>query len=209
MKSVLLVVLISVFRYVDCCAQIDPFAEKEIIWFGVDFSAAKLIGSTGFTNIVEIKSKYLDGMNDIIVVENNKYNIPKYFAKNKVFNDLSVVQARNAAINTEGWVTDSDYSFGVEKVEEIIRSYKTEQNYGVGLVFIVESLNKIKSHSFVYVTFFDIQKKEVLFTKKVTGDPMGFTFKNYWTKSFLKVMTKSNWKMGKWQKEYKYRKLNG
>jgi hypothetical protein len=203
MKRILLIALIFIAGYNSTSAQTNPFAEKEIIWYGIDFSAAKLIGPDGFNDLIQVKSKYFDAWNDIVVEESDKYNVKKYFAKDKVFDDLSVVQARNAKVNTEGLVIDEEYSFEKEKVAEIIKSYETEQNYGVGLVFIVESLNKSKITSFVHVTFFDVKTKEVLFTSKVKGEPMGFSFRNYWAGSFLSVMIRSERKLVTWEKEFK------
>ncbi len=100
-------------------------------------------------------------------------------------------------------VIDESYSFGEDVVKKIISEYDTEAANGIGLVFIVESFNKNDARGYVWVTFFDLSNKEVLFTEKLSGKAGGFGFRNYWAKSYYNVMAeigKKKWKS--WASKY-------
>ena len=59
---------------------------------------------------------------------------------------------------------------------------------GLGLVYVVEALNKTEEKAVVHVVFFDVASKEILWTKEYTEKPRGFGFRNYWAGAFYKTM---------------------
>ena len=42
---------------------------ETIVWAGVDFSKAKIIGSIGFTDPVDINNRFLSDWNQLIIME--------------------------------------------------------------------------------------------------------------------------------------------
>ncbi len=160
----------------------------KITWYGLDFSNVKLIGSIGFTNPESIQSHYFDTWNGLILSEPDKYNLTKYFHKDLVEHYLSVVTVRNTLPIPEELVIETEYSFGTEKVKQIIAEYDSGEREGIGLVFIIEKLNKYKEEANIWVTFFDIKTKEVLLTEYLEGKAGGFGFRNYWAKTYYNVM---------------------
>jgi hypothetical protein len=205
MKKILILSLILLTLSFKAFNQINPFTKKEIIWFGVDFSAAKFIGKEGFVNPVDITENKFNSWNMIIIKEPDKYNVRKYFKKNLVNYDTVLVRQRNATVKPDQLVIEKKetYSFGKEKVAEIIKSYTPEEPSGIGLVFIVESFNKPKGKAYIYVTFFDIATKELLFTERVKGEPGGMSMRNYWAGAILSVMNRSQGKLKEWGQSYK------
>ncbi len=161
---------------------------NEITWYGLDFSNVRLIGAVGFTNPEKIKSYYFGTWNSLILDEYDKYNLEKFFYVGSVKNNLDIVTDRNKLPDPDKLVIESDYSFGVDKVMQIISEYDSGDNKGIGLVFIVESLNKYKEKASVWVTFFDIQSKKVLLAKRIEGKASGFGFRNYWAGAYYNIM---------------------
>ena len=45
----------------------------DVIWFGLDFTQAKLIGSEGFNDPVAIKEDYFRKWNHLMISEGDKY----------------------------------------------------------------------------------------------------------------------------------------
>ena len=167
---------------------------SEIVWFGVDFTQARLIGSEGFTDVQKIKDYYFSEWNNIIVTESDKYNIQKYFAKSSVKRDLTICERRNKTVNVTNLVTNNTYTLDRNMVDKVIKDYKSKET-GTGLVFIVESFDKTKEKAIIYVTMFDIATKKVIKCEKIEGAAVGFGFRNYWLGAIANVMKASSKKM--------------
>ena len=93
--------------------------------------------------------------------------------------------------------TSEDYSITETDVQKIISDYKSDKD-GYGLVFVVESFNKTAVQGAIWVTYFDIKSKKVVFTTKLTSKPMGFGLRNFWAGSVYGIMKlaqhdKSSW----------------
>lgn len=166
----------------------DVFKVKEITWYGLDFSNVRLIGAIGFKDPEKIKSYYFDAWNSLIIYEPNKYKLDKFFHKDSVINYLGIATTRNTLPDLDELVIETEYSFGSEKVKQIISEYDSGEKEGIGLVFIVESLNKYEEKANIWVTFFDIETKQVLLTERLAGKAGGYGFRNFWAGAYFKVM---------------------
>ena len=69
-----------------------------------------------------------------------------------------------------------------EDIAKAVKSYKMENKSGLGAVFIVDRLVKQdkKGQGAVYVVYFDVASREVLFTQRKVSNATGFGFRNYW-----------------------------
>lgn len=183
--------------------KIDIYKVSKVVFYGLDFSNAKLVGTEGFTDPVDIKNRLFDSWNSLILTEPEKYDIAKYFHLISARNDLSIVAKRNNIPDVDDLVTDESYSFDEEKVKSIIAEYNTEGGEGIGLVFIIESFNKLETLGHMWVTFFDIASREVLYTEHFSGKPGGFGLRNYWAKSYHNVLKNIDKEAVKrWKKEF-------
>src|SRR5438477_13026793 len=83
----------------------DVFNRDEIVWYGLDFSKAKMIGQfdqgagAGAASGSDLKMKYFPGWNAVILNEPKKYDLKKTFRKMSVFNDISPVEAKNRSVD--------------------------------------------------------------------------------------------------------------
>jgi hypothetical protein len=141
---------------------------NEITWFGLDFSKARLIGAIGFSDPAQIQSYYFNTWNSVIVTENEKYNISKYYKKPTLKTNLDIAKARNSKVVASSLVTDNNYTITEKDVEAVVKNYKSK-NGGEGLVFVVESLSKTDELAHIYVVRFDAMTGKVLEVKKQTG----------------------------------------
>jgi hypothetical protein len=170
----------------------NPARGKPVVWFGLDFSRATLIGKQGFTNPEEIKNKYFDGWNGVIISESSKFNLKRFFGTMGVTNDIASVTKLNAQVDPANLVInpgERDVGIDSETLAEMVKLYETDKE-GIGLVFVVESLNKQERDGFatVHVVFFDIATRNILETKKVTGRAGGIGLRSYWANSMHRVM---------------------
>lgn len=185
MKKIILFISILSVSFIAVAQNNDA-----IVWFGLDFTQARLIGAEGFTDVQKIKDYYFNEWNNVVVAESDKYNISKYFAKSTVNRDLTICERRNKTVNVSTLVTNNSYTLDRANIDKVIKDYKSKES-GVGLVFIVESFDKTKEKAFIYVTTFDIASKKVIKSVKVEGSAVGFGFRNYWLGAIANVMKAS------------------
>ncbi len=168
------------------------YKADNIVWYGIDFSNVRLIGSEGFTDPRVIKESLFGRWNDLIVAEADKYNIPKYYQKNNVYYDLDPVFERNETVDWKNLKTNKSYTLNPAEIPTMVGLYSEgEDKEGLGLVMIVESFNKRTEKASVYLTFFDIETKEIHSMKKYEGKPGGFGLRNYWAAGIRSVFEQS------------------
>jgi hypothetical protein len=177
------------------------FNDDEIVFFGIDYSNAKIIGRETFPDIDILQTYYFEKWNSMLFSERSKYNIKKYYNKNIVEYDYGIVTERNAAVRLDSIVIERSYAIEKEQLIDIISQYDSErQKEGLGMVFIVESLSKSEEAAFVWLTFFDISTKKILMARRMKGAPGGFGHRNYWIRPFYNIMKQSNKLWRKWER---------
>ena len=153
----------------------------DIIWFGLDFSKAKMIGEEGFNDPVAIKEQYFRKWNHLMISEGDKYDWGKSLLVSDLKYDYGVVDAANDEVKVKSLVINRSYSLADDDIEIAVRNYTIQHfNEGIGVVVVIESFNKIKEQAFGYITFFDVASKKVLYKHKLIGSAGGFGFRNYW-----------------------------
>ncbi len=190
----------------------DVFTGDEIVWYGLDFSKAKFIGQfdqavgAAPASSYDLKIKYIPGWNELILNESTKYDIGKTFRKTIVSYDIGVVDKINSRISEDEMMTYNPFSFDNpdELVKQCVARYSGDQNSGgLGVVFIIECFHKEQKQAGMYVTFFNIETKEVLFSEKMIGTAKGIGLRNFWGGAIYHVLTqiqKKTWVA--WQKKY-------
>lgn len=189
----LLFVLISPFTVLSQAAP-NPavFPPQTFVWCGIDFSNARLIGTEGFTNPHDIQSNYFDKWNMLMLDEQDKYNFRTAYGKPNQITDFSVVTRRNQIPDANKLVINQDYAFEDVTVENMISDYDlADHKEGLGLVYVVESFNKTTNLAHIYVVFFDIGSKNILWNAKYTTTPGGFGLRNYWARAILEAIEMS------------------
>jgi len=190
----------------------DLFSKDEIIWFGLDFSKSKMIGQfdqgAGIAPATgsEVKTKWIPAWNGVILNEPEKYDLKKTFRKTSVYKDLSVVNKSNAKIDVDNIMTYNDYKLknAETDIQEIISGYGNgDKTEGIGVVFIVEYFDKVAQTASVYVTFFDIATKKVLFREHMYAKGGGFGLRNYWCKTIFEILKQIDESVYKsWKQNY-------
>ncbi|MCF6169780.1 MAG: hypothetical protein L3J66_02230 [Bacteroidales bacterium] len=171
----------------------DVYKAETASWYGLDYTHAYFITTFDFPDPYDLKSKFR-AWNELVLMESEKYNLDKFFNK-EVIPNIDMINKRNDKIKLKGRITDDDFlssHLDREKIREIVFSYNTEDDEpGIGLVFIVESLSKPNVKGAYWVTFFDIKSRKVITTERFLGKAGGFGLRNYWAKSYFNVMVEA------------------
>jgi hypothetical protein len=178
-------------------------SSTEVTWLGLDFSGAKFIGDRERLGSESDIRHLLDAINDLMVKEADKYNVAAAIQKKKVEYATDVVKDHNAELDVLSLISaegKDHVHLSPSGVEEIIASYDFKGKTGIGMMFNVESFNKLIEEGSFWVTFVNMGNKEILFTERVTAPPSGFGMRNFWAGSVNGVLAKikkkefENWK---------------
>lgn len=167
----------------------DIFTAKSIVWYGLNFSEAKMVGQfdqamgAGMATPDELKTKWMSAWNGLVVSEPKNFKIKEAFHKDDVFFDIGPIEKQNQNINSNDLMSYNPYRFSdAQKTINSVVSKLTggEKTEGIGVVFVVESFNKSIDEAAVYVVMFDIKTKSVLISEKIMGKPVGIGLRNFW-----------------------------
>ncbi|MFT4546032.1 MAG: hypothetical protein ACI9UR_000348 [Bacteroidia bacterium] len=164
----------------------NDFMEEncDVIWFGLDFTEARMIGSEGFNDPVAIKEDYFRKWNHVMISEGDKYEWGKALLVSDLKYDYGVVDVVNDNIKVKTLVINKSYSINEDNIKVAVSRYKIEEYQdGIGVVIVVESFDKIREEGFGYITFFDVATKQVIYNHKLVGEAGGFGFRNYWARA--------------------------
>jgi len=184
--SLLLIALISIQQL--SAQTLKAFfnsPEVPVTFLGVDFTQAKLYNDAG-ANVQLIQSRYYPQINQLIIDEQKKrYDIPDAFNKTAVTNDISLALDKNSKIDPEKILEVKQEQERLKKanIERIVKGYDFSGKKGLGMIIIMENMNKLSKDASMFFTIVDMGSKKVLFAEKVRGEASGIGFRNYWAKT--------------------------
>lgn len=151
----------------------EVFIRKDIIYFGFDYTYAKLTNSGKTDKSAIFVDKYLNPMNNIL---NNEllrvYDLRRWMRKSNMFQGTNIYD-NYRSMDINNFIVADNYCLSFEDIQKIVKSYVLNEKEGVGMVINVANLNKHKEYVDVYVTFFDIASREVMYSVEVTGKAGG------------------------------------
>lgn len=208
-QSALLLVILS-FCTKNLFAQTfqDYFKpETNVTWLGVDFTDVKIINESS-ENVEKLIAYEFTGINELVLAEPKKYDLPKAFHKANVESDLSLVKAKNKTIAEDkiSSTNEADKArFTNATIDKMVKSYDFGNKKGIGVIFFMEYMSKIKNKegAGLYVAFVDMASKKVLYTERMEEKVGGFSLKNYYAKAVYEALNDI-------EKNYKdWKKANG
>lgn len=157
-----------------------------VTWLGMDFSQMKFIGSEeAYKKEVinaEFVGKYIPLWENFFLKEPKKYNPARAVHRDTVHFAMNVTEKVNSALTKNFFDTDPGHfkTLTEKDIDAIIKNYDFLGNKGIGMLLIVEGMDKGRAQGGAWVTFVDMDKKTVLYTVFRTGNSRGFGFRNYW-----------------------------
>lgn len=158
----------------------SDFQKAEVVWYGLDFTQCKLVGSTGFTNPQAIHDSFFHSWNSLLLSEADKYNLKEAFKKPDIKYDIEMMKERNLTVEVTTLVQEKEHSISKEQAANAIATYNIQQQSGYGVVFVIESFNKYAERGSMWVVVFEAATKKPLITERFESKPGGFGLRNYW-----------------------------
>jgi hypothetical protein len=209
MKRRLIVFMLSILFSFPAVSQdkADVFnPNTEITWLGLDFTGAKFIGDRERLGSESDIRHLIDAINELMIKEADKYNVAAAIQSKKVENAIEVTNEHNAELDVLTMISSEGKDhihLNPSEVEAIIAGYDFKGKSGIGLIFNVESFNKLIEEGSFWITFVNMSNKEVLFTERLTAPPSGFGMRNFWAGSVNGVLAKIKKKeFENWRKKH-------
>jgi hypothetical protein len=208
MKKLVFIVLLFIINFVNSQSLKDVLLNKkyEIDFVGIDFSEAKLVGtSSDFRKPRRIIKDYFSRWNNMFHIDADKYELTNYFRKENINLLTETVDSINNIIDPYNLVVHiTPKRLNSKLTQKMINKYEVVSDNEVSMVFIINSLNKLRKQAIVDIVYFNNKSKEIIFKTTITSEPGGFGLKNYWEGAFLnlfKQVKKKEYK--KWKKQFK------
>ena len=173
------------------------------VYLGIDFTLTKLINDEA-SNATIIQSQQFNGINDLIVKENKKYDVQKAYHRINWTVDTKEVEARNLKANPDKLKSTNDGDLtrlNTGDIDKLVSNFDYGTHKGYGVLLIVEGLDKTKKLATIWFTLIDMGTKKVLTTQRVDGKlGSGFGFRNYWAsaiKNAINEVEDKNYKQWK------------
>jgi hypothetical protein len=163
----------------------------DIIWLGLDFTQVRLVGDLGTVSREELIPLF-DDINRLVISESSKYNFEAALRRDEIPYDIEIATKLNSAIDPGKIIayasSDEQGRLNAETISVLVKQYKIEKPEGIGLVFFMETLDKVREKGTMWVTFLSLPDRNVLFTERMTGDAGGISFRNHWSRTVYEVI---------------------
>lgn len=158
----------------------EIYYRNDIVYYGFDFTYLKLTNKGKVGDGVEIVQKYFYPMNEELTQEFLPLNSLKKWMKQP-----SIVQGNPVFPNYKfrdfhGFVSAQNFCIPFNDLQGIVNAYVLREKKGVGMVINLVNFNKEREYALVYVTFFDIETREILFAVEASGQAGGSGMTKHW-----------------------------
>ena len=158
----------------------EIFYRQDMVFYGFDMTYLKLSNIKKINDGVEIVQNYYEDFHDVLANHILPFkDIRHLMGKPSMFLGKSVFP-NYRYMNYQDFVVAGSYCIPFEDLKKIVRSYVLTEKAGVGMVIVLENFNKEREYSLIWVTFFDIATREILFAAEVSGKAGGSGMAKHW-----------------------------
>ena len=202
--TLLIVILIGLSSQLFAQQKRDIFDPKiKMTWLGLDFTEAKIIGDAEKFQSESDTRKLIMAWNNLMINEAEKFDVGKALQRAPLPQAIPITIAHNEQLNIAGMMENTGLlHLTKEDVSRIVASYDFGSQSGLGVIFIVETFSKLDLQGLVWVTFINMDSKEVLLTDRYTGKPGGFGLRNYWAGCIYNILKQVKTNYEKAKKKY-------
>jgi len=186
--------------------EVFSSSETPLLYLGIDFTKARLIDDA-VANEIDVRDRQFAGINDVIISEPKKYDLNSAFHKSNVDHDLGPVGKRNLKADAgqiKSTNTSDFHRLKEEDIVSLVKGFEFPDKKGVGVLFVMEAMNKSGKAAAIWVTFIDTKAKKVLLTERIESSTKGgFSFRNLWASSIKNLLdTIEDKKYKEWKNKY-------
>lgn len=153
---------------------------QDLVFYGFDFTYLKLSNPRKVGDGVFIVPDYFPAWNEMLTYDLLPIaKISSWMRKPGIFVGSSVYEYSTYA-DVHNFVSSVNFCMPFEDLQTVVQAYVLREKQGVGMVINLVNFNKEKEYSLIYVTFFDIETREIMFAAEVTGNAGGSGMTKHW-----------------------------
>jgi len=187
MKKAVLLILMGSLLFT-ARAEEPVQSNNELTWFGIDYSLVRFIGTRDqFSDLTKIRDQYFRSWNELVMIEKSKYDLMKAFSVSKIYYEMENTIRHSQERSMDNIVQTA--SINKEAVRSVVRLNTDPSNNRLGAMLVMETLNKTKEKSTMWLVVFNVASGEILYMNNYSGGVGGFGFRNYWARSYYTVIS--------------------
>ncbi len=192
-SMVIVLCLLSSLSYSQKVEDLFVQSDTKISWLGIDYSNVKLIGDfaqffgAGERSPAQIKERYFNAWNRLILAEPDKYDIKGMLRKDFVYFDIDMMLGVNNACSISELEAYQTPVYTLDQIKTFVKKYNLNNKTGIGVALIAESLNKNEKIAVYHFVALNMKNGEILLHQRISGAPSGFGIRNYWAGSIYDV----------------------
>lgn len=153
----------------------------EYTYYGLDFSKFRLINGEKMGQGELIKNTFCPawiGAYDAKLPENT---LRRHLNVTILNDERYPFQTEQFLKNNSSTIVNlSSPAMSMDTLEMIVKDYQLSRKSGIGLSIIISDFNKYNELVTGYVTFFDIESREILYVSISEGNAIGMGMTNHW-----------------------------
>jgi len=161
--------------------QSDRVKKTDSVWYyGLDLSHLRITDGAKIPRSQKYALVYPPAWIGFVAKELPPYNYVQPALQKRTFYYVQDEVQNNTQKVNSNFIIGVNYSFPIDTVYKAVKSYTLSRTSGIGLVIIAENFNKNYESASIWVTFFDIKTRDVLWVVKVTGRCSGMGYTTHW-----------------------------
>jgi hypothetical protein len=158
----------------------EIYFANNIVYYGFDFTYLKLTNAGKVGKGVDIIQKYFEPMHEELTKEFLPLNSIKKWMKQPAIIMGKSVFPNYKYRDYHGFVSKQNFCISYMDLQQIVKSYVLRETKGTGMVINLVNFNKEREYALVYVTFFDIETREIIFAVEASGAAGGGGMTKHW-----------------------------
>lgn len=166
---------------------IEVFVRQDIIYYGLDATYSRLTNKGKLSDGAIIIEKYMQKLHEQV---NNEFikiiDIRRWMKKPNLFQGTDIF-SNYGFMDYNSFVVADNYCISFEDLQQIVKGYILNEKEGIGMVINLVNFNKHKEYVSMYVTFFDIRTRAIMYAVEVTGNAGGAGWSGHYANGINKA----------------------
>lgn len=157
----------------------EVFFRGDLVWYGYDMTYLRLSNPKKLGDGMSLVQKYFNDWNNEFNKNAGFENFQRWMDKPYMIKGTPIFQNYYQR-DFNDFVIYGNYCLSIEDLQQIIRSYNLNEVQGIGMVINLVNFNKEREYSMQYITFFDIETREIVYAVLTTGPAGGSGMVGHW-----------------------------
>lgn len=163
----------------------EVFYRQDLVYYGYDMTYVRLTNPRKMGQSMQLVQQYFNDWNNEFNKNVGFNEFKKWMGKRYMLMGTQVFPYYyKRDFNT--FVDYNNYCISFEDLQKIVDSYVLSETKGIGMVINLVDFNKEREYSMQWITFFDIETREIMYAVLTTGEAGGGGMVGHWAEGVEK-----------------------